>query len=135
MNDVHIVSVETPFPPASCVLIEGLGDSLSDIVLLKNQFDLNRIKKEFEEEELNAYNKKVHLSYLERKQSAAAAIHRQAKMRERPNIEEIKEKMEKLVHTLETDVSGCYVTNSIQLIPLTIYRYKIPTCRGRVTSR
>ena len=92
MNDVHIVSVETPLPPGPCILSEGPGGYLSDIVLLKNQFDLNRIKKEFEEEELNAYNKKIHLSCLERKQSAAAAMHRQAKARERPNIEEIKEK-------------------------------------------
>ena len=107
-DDVRIVSVDNPLP---CVLLEWPGGALSDIVLLKSQFDLNRIKKEFEEEELIAYNRKIYLSSLERKQSAAAAVHRQARVRGKPSIEDLKEKMEKLVYTLETDVSNCYFPN------------------------
>ena len=109
---MHIVSVDTPLPSAPCVLSANLGHALSDIVLLKNQFDLNRIKREFEEEELAAYNRKIYLSNLEQKQSAAAAVHRQAKTREKVSIDDLKQKMEKLVHTLETDVSNLKIPES-----------------------
>ncbi|KAI6656506.1 Sentrin-specific protease 1 [Oopsacas minuta] len=100
-DDIHIVSVDKPVS-TPCILATST-DSLSDIVMLQRQFELKRIKKEFEEEELNAYNRKMFLSDLERKQSAAH-IHKPVKTRDKTSIEELNKKMDKLVNTLETDI-------------------------------
>ena len=72
--------------------------------MIRRDFDLNRIKKEFEEEELNAYNRKLFLSELERKQPSAP-YNRLVRTRGKTNIDELKEKVEKWIYTVESDVS------------------------------
>ena len=97
------MSVEKPAaaPASPCILTSDTNNSIG---MIRRDFELNRIKKKFEEEELNAYNRKLVLSELERKQTSVP-YNRPVRTRGRTNMDELKEKMDKLVYTVESDVS------------------------------
>ena len=95
------MSVDNPTTTPSCILTTA---SDKYIGIIRRDFDLNKIKKEFEEEELNAYNHKLFLSELERKQPPATH-NRPVRTRGKTSIDELKERMDRLVYTLESDVS------------------------------